>query len=500
MTSRIRFSVLAGALFLMLGMMGCQGQRETQLNPSRKIQGGKHGLLMLAPQASSFQVVDPLGRPVGFARIMIGWEPGVPFESNVLTADADGFWFAPEAWTEPLPVTIEVAGFVRATYFETDPAGGVLLQVRPKTILKPEYELGGVTSGFDVKNRDGLVDFSLTLPVVKPEDLFQFNLDMMLSPYMDSMSVLGRKMEVPSNISFPQQRESYILPLTIEKPTYRMAFAEPGVKHMVTIAGQFPIKPVFDAFRKGSSFSDVINDFSMLGISEHKVEVTQKRQRQDLPVYQNKLGNMRRVTAPVFNAQNEVLLAVSVASHPQGLYPVDVKRLNNNQVLPMKHHSADPFVLALVRSKSDFDGQTSSERLSASLEPWGLDGQSIELLPMMADPEVLSPLSLRVPLINLPGGYHQSGTLIKLSSIKPTRDAKGQVIGEERELVWEVYSSAWSDEVSMPKFPGLAMPQGLKRWSVSLFASKTSDVKVKSMKTLVEGEVTHVTHSNVDFE
>jgi hypothetical protein len=357
-----------------------------------------------------------------------------------------------------------------------------------------------VATGFQVKNRDKLVDFGLTIPVVKPEDLFQFNLGMILSPYMDTMSVLGQQFEVPSNVTFPQQRESYIFPITLEKSTYRMGFADGGTKHLISLAGTFPIDPVFDALRKGESFADVINSFNMQGLSFHEITLTQKKQRLDIQMNQNQITQSRKVKAPIFNQNNEVVLGISVGTHPQGLFPVDVKRLNSNQVQALKIFGNDLRVLSVIKFKDEFDGKVRSERLSASLEPWSQDGQELKLLPLMRDPFIRSPYELNLNLVPVMGGYHESGALYTLSTVKQVRDRNGNIIGEEKELFWEAYSPKWSSRVEFPRFPGQMLPFGQKRWSASLFASKNATFRVQSLKTLTLGEVSHVTHVNADFQ
>ena len=44
---------------------------------------------------------------------------------------------------------------------------------------------------------------------------------------LDEIRVAGQKLGVPSNISLPKQKESYIITITIDKPIYRMYFNRP---------------------------------------------------------------------------------------------------------------------------------------------------------------------------------------------------------------------------------------------------------------------------------
>jgi hypothetical protein len=238
----------------------------------------------------------------------------------------------------------------------------------------------------------------------------------------------------------------------------------------------------------------------MQGLSLHDVTLTQKNQRLDLEMNQNRIVKSRNVKAPIFNQNNEVVLGVSIATHPKGLFPVDVKRFNSNQVQSLKTFGNELRVLSVMKIKDEFDGKVRSERLSASLEPWSQDGQEFKFLPLMKDPVIKSPYQLSLSLVTVLEGYHESGALYKLTKVKQIKDRGGNIVREEKELLWEAYGPKWVAQVEFPRFPGQALPVGLKRWSASLFASKNEAFQVQSMKTLVQGEVTHVTHVNADFQ
>jgi len=491
--------IYLSVLFAMSTFLGCQPS-PTPLHFDEQNQALSSASFEFPHSQPIFKVISEDGLPILAARVLIGMQVSHPFLQNLLTTDSEGQFLPHELWVDPQPVTIEAPGFVRATYFETDPKQAQTFILRRKVAPRFEFELSGVATGFQVKNRDRFVDFGLTIPVVKPEDLFQFNLDMILSPYTDTMTVIGQEVQVPSNVTLPQQRESYILPVTLEKPNFKLGFVEGGTKHLISLAGTFPIKPVFDAFRNGDSFADVINAFDIKGLSLHQVNLTQKNQRMDLPMNQNIIAQSRRVRASVFNQNNEVVLGVSIATHPHGLFPVDVKRLTSNQFQALKIFGREQRALSILRFKDEFDGRVRSERLSASLEAWTHDGQELSFLPLLKDPVVKSTHELNLHLVPAPDGYYESGALYKMSSIRQVKDRSGAVISEEKSLFWEAYSPKWSNKVEFPRFPGQAFPVGHKRWSASLFASKAAIFRVRSINTLTQGVVSHVTHANADFQ
>lgn len=440
------------------------------------------------------------GLPLYKARVLIGHSVGTPFANNLVLTDENG-WLEGDlsAWNSSQPITIDAPGFVRTTFFGVNP--NVERQFTLARQIKPQlqFELNGVTTGFNVKHRDGWVDFALTIPVVKPEDLFQFNLDMVLSPFTDTISVLGQKVNVPSNVTLPEQRESYIFPVTLAKPSYRMGFSEPGVKNLVSITGQFAIKPVFDAFRGGASFADMINQFTMLGLSAHQITLSQAKQRQDLKVNDHILREVRQLKAPSFDPNREVVLGVSIGSQQEGLYPIDVKRLSSTQSHSLKIIGTKQLALGILKKQDEFNGVKHSERLSASLETWQTDGQEIQFLPLLADPKLVHTHRIEVVLPQVLPKQSASGSLLKLYGIKQFLGESGKVIREDKTVLWEVYSPNWTAAVEIPRFPG-DMPAGHKRWSVSLFASADAGVKVLSLDHIIKGQISHVTHTNVDFQ
>lgn len=447
-----------------------------------------------------FELKNEKGEPLAQAEVLLGLELNKPHTGNFLKTDGNGRFKFPQQWKERSTVTLQAPGYIRASYLDVDPKGFRIFYLKPLPKNMINFELSGVTTGFQTKARDGLVDFAITLPMVKPEALFQFNLDMILSPYTDVMTVLGRDINVPSNVTLPEQKESYILPVTLNKPQYRLGFVDPGSYQLVTLSGQFPIKPVFDAFRNGSSFSDLINYFNMQSVSSQQVTIQSAQKKLNLPIGQKTLNQSAQLTSPSFDQKTDVVFGVSVGIHPEGLYPIDVKRLSSAQKSSLKVVGDKYKLLSMMRKQSEMEGKAPTERMSASLEDWKDSNQEIAFLPLMKNPSLISPLILEIDRVMAPSQFYEGGAFYQLATIKQTKNNKGEVTQEERTPLWEVYGSTWESRLVLPSWPGDLPIKGKKRWSVSLFASRSQSLKVTSFKTLVEGEMTHVTHANVDFE
>ncbi|MEZ4871580.1 MAG: hypothetical protein R2827_04890 [Bdellovibrionales bacterium] len=67
------------------------------------------------------------------------------------------------------------------------------------------------------------MDFSLVTPALTRSDLIGLEFTSIVSPYTDVLSLpLGQSQKVPSNLTFPKQKERYaFINITFEKPQYR---------------------------------------------------------------------------------------------------------------------------------------------------------------------------------------------------------------------------------------------------------------------------------------
>lgn len=452
-------------------------------------------------EAAYIEVLDSKTlQPIPGARVLIGHAVGQPFADNWLITNLQGQVTQPAQWQTELPVTVQASGYLTTTYSAISPrVGGIRLLLSAARPQKPQYELQGTVGGFSVKNGDGAIDFSLTLPLVPKESLFEFSLSSFLSPYLDTVSVLGQEMSVPSNLAFPDQRESYFFSFRLNKPNYRMAFFEPGVYSLVTINGQFPVKPVFDAFRKGGDFADVINHFDMRGLSFDQVGVQGPRSQKDLRVGQVSMGAQSMVRAPRF-AQDEVFLLASVGQRPEGVFPIDVRRLGSGATDRLKVLKNDDQVVGLLRKSNELSGAVESERMSVVVGSLSeAQNGSLSPLPLMG--------ALRweqgqvvLPNYALPAGYYAVGALWKLQAVTQIRDQRTrELIREEKNTLMQIYAPDWPQRLTPPQVPGQTWPAGLKRWSVTLFAARRP-TQMRPLQQLDFSTVTHISHNNVDFQ
>jgi len=437
------------------------------------------------------------GEPIAKAQVLVGSAQNVPIQENFLSADENGEFAAPSGWTSPLPVTISAPGFLRATYLMQTAHGQVFVLHRLPT--QKTYEVTGQTPGIEVEEGNENADFSVVLPALNRQDLLHFDLDMVLSPQNDILNILGKKVKVPSNVTFPRQQHHYYFSVTLDKPIYRTYFSHPGQEKLVALHGQFPFEKVVDEIRDGAKFYDLINDFSILKAGMKDVQVTLPSQHVDIDVNRFHFSQTRSLRSGHVGP-GEALLGLAVADIDGNLLPTDVKYLtiggvDSLHILP----DSKMQIVSVLKRKTEMEG-TGADRLSAVILPFS-DQVQPEHLPLMENPRVMSP------------------TLVQIQNVAPTKDvlpiatyallstvSSGvmyfSVVDEKKRAVlspiWEVYGPGWSQTVEIPAWPGESPIGGRKmRWSVALLGG--SNQPTVDLGPAVVQAVTHVTNSSTDF-
>ncbi len=448
------------------------------------------------PQAAEniLKVTDLNGQPLADAQILIGNSLNDPFNGNFVTTDADGIFIAPTEWTTPQVVTVAAQGFVRASFFAQVPEGQTFELRRTKP--PAQYELKGKGIGFQIKDSDNLLDFALMVPAVERGELFSFNMQMFISPQMDTVDVYGQKVSLPSNVSVPRQRENYgFVPVTLEKSNYRMYFDSMGMKRVMTVRGQFPFKQVVNELQNNKPFIELINHFSLKGGSLKDIPIGAPTQVHDLPVNELVFNTSRSFQTPAFQ-NDEFLLAVALSPYQNDFIPTDFKNVPANTNFNMVTAAgATPHLLVALKKKAE-QNEFGGGKLSAALVPFH-SGFKPELLPLIEKPEVLNLTEVRM------------GSRLPIQSVKPLatylllsevtrRGAEPEAI-ETSNRLWEVYAQGWQYEMKLPQWPGETIIPGSKRWEVTYLGTEMAGNKAVDLSPRILETVTHATHSATDF-
>lgn len=445
-------------------------------------------------QAGNVVVVDEESRPLANANVLFGSELNQPFQNNFLKTDDKGMLAIPKEWAGPLAVTVDLPTHIRVTYLEQSPKG-LAFRMKKKRGF-PQYEIYGETLGHEIKNYDDQVDFGLVAESMSKEDLLTFDINKIISPLSDVMSVVGFDLNIPGNLSLPKQKESYFVPLTLTKPTYRITTLSPGPKKILALRGRFPFKAVVDELRNGGkSYAELINRFDLFGGVLQDVNVTQNRTSLNLNTKAMNFTGQTQIVAPFFKSQ-ETFLAISATEDNGSWFPTDIKKLEPSQQQALKLlPNSKSFVIGVLKNKNEFNANSAnSSRMSAAIVANAPNAQ-FSLIPLIENPRLLSVNEFSIAKPAKTTGMSETGTYAVLSATNTLRSEIGEsqvVLSRE----WEVYANTWIESVKLPKFP-TPMTQVSRRFEISFIGSSTSESSEPG-PALIES-ATHVTRSSIDF-
>lgn len=447
-------------------------------------------------EAAQIRIINSFGEPVAGAQILIGDAQGTPFANNLVTTNASGVATVPNNWKTPASITVDAAGYIRQTLLNQPPGN---MSIRLNTAyLSARAEVRGEVTGLPVVNGDGQIDFALAMPVMTRQDLLNFDLGQVISPYTDTLSAAGQKSELPSNISLPKQKENYIIGITLQKPVYRLKMSTLGPKKFVTARGRFNFKKVVGELRKGKAFYELINDFSILGGGTAGAVLAGPQTNLDIPGTQ--MDFSQQVTLnPVSPQSDEIVMVLATSEMNGSMLPTDVKRAEAGQSLTLNTlPNAPTYIVSVVKKQSEFMSTTpGSDRMSASLLPYSSNISS-KMLPLIANPSINTSGAYVISLPETPhvDGINPTATSAAISDLVETTDGDKKVVIAVRK--WEILGSGWSQSMTLPQWPLLETnTKTLHRVEVNYIGSATS--KSTALDDSLTQNATHVTHASTDF-
>ncbi len=511
-------SFLTAVIFIgSLGLTGCQKPLNS---PAPEISGKHNGGQNNVGETryrefliSQFQVIDGVGNPLADAKILIGVRENQPFPGNLITTNSEGRVELPTEWTDAQPVTIEKSGYVRATYMAQAP-GAMTITLRPSLTesVSTMPQVKGVATSFGTLQKDGLIDVGLIVPAYTRREILNFQFSSMISSRTDTITIAGNSLELPSNLALPNQKENYILiPITLNKPDFRLPVSMAGPYRMVAIHARFPFKKVVDEVQDGKTILDVMNHFDFRGAGFRDVDIRPPSVHQDIPVNEFRMAPAINVVAPRYDSRL-VMLSLALVESGGKVFPSDLKTLSPGQQMKLKYPTNVPtpgLVVSLLR-KADISGGTTGaqvEEMSTVLTPAG-QSTAIEFLELPRAPEVRgSTLVMNPPSTVL--GLASRTTYAVFSKVE--RQRSGQIEVELKRPQWEIFADEWKNDLELPDFPATGpAPAGPSRWEVlfvggdaqldaQLNSSDSPPMKMRQIGPAIFESATHVTKSAVDI-
>jgi hypothetical protein len=243
---------------------------------------------------------------------------------------------------------------------------------------------------------------------------------------------------------------------------------------MVALRGQFPIRQVFDAFRAGTPFVDIINLFSLQGAQVTPVQIGGSTQTQNLSVVGLQFDNSIEIRSANLNRGEVLLVAPLSQVIGGGLWPTDIKKLESHGQVTVRARSSETPVVFALKNKDEIQGDRADKRVSVALMAFR-GGMAPEMLPILNKPRVLAAHQVRLPeLNNLPDTHQLLGAFLSLSALTQVRTPQGERV-DRQTAIWEVYLpevSRSGSDVILPELPNFDFPRGKKEWSVSYLAQQ----------------------------
>ena len=479
---------LLAHLLLSLSLLACQGPTGQTPPPSTTT---PQNLSLWQQEGYLLQVQDNRGLPL-VAKVLVGkqWR-----EDRVFTTDSAGqLWLDPSVWDSTEDLTLDAAGFVRRTYLNLAPQD-LLIQLHPLKAQRP-FSLSGITTGFGSLERDRWADVSIVAPLIQRHQLISFDLSHMISDQMDTMSVFGRSVSVPSNLSFPRQKERYgWFTITLDKPSYRLPMSEAGVVPVMALHARFPFESTIDKMRAGESMLKVVNDFSITQGALHRIDMGGNNFSQDLAINRIPFSQSLELMSPELR-NNEFSLLIALNESSEGFFSSGI-RYSETAASQRLNFSANHahWALAVVteevattnRSQSFSDAISLQLRPLHSTTPWSL-------LPRISVPQWQNgKLQLKAP--QLSSGVHPNGMYLSLT--KTNNEMHPDVEIPNQYSQWEFFASTWLEEVELPhSVTGLLTQQNIK-WEV-MYLGKTENTPTAVGENLLQ-EASHVSRNTLQF-
>lgn len=444
---------------------------------------------------STIKVINQNGQAIANAKILIGLEMNIPFQGNFFTTNSTGKVQIPKEWNKSTHVTVDATGYIRQTLLNLKP-GNLTIKLNNAYLEQPA-ELNGKVTNLPVINGDKLVDFGLVMPTIKKADFLNFDLDQVLSPYTDILSVMGQKAPLPSNVSLPSQVENYIFNITLNKPVYRLMMPTAGAKQFYAARGRFLFKPVVDELNKGKPFYDLLNYFNILGGGVRNINITEQITSLDIPG--NELEFKNSVTVKAADVQADEVLLVLTASESQGsLIPTDVKKATSNQDIALNAFTAEPnYVLSVIKKQDEFmSRKPGADRMTTSFLPFK-KGEKQILLPLVQNPTISfvnNIFYIQQPKIVNPVTINPIALSAIISDLIETQDGDKILLSTKRR--WEVLGLNWNEKLELPHWPLENMTKN-KRLEINYIGSTTTS-NVNLDDSIIKA-ATHVSHASTDF-
>jgi hypothetical protein len=442
-------------------------------------------------------IYNDQGLAIADARVLIGSEESS--SHSWLTPDQNGIIALPANWTSAEDVTIDAPNHVRKTLKNQMP--GPMSITLKRTNQVPQLTMKGSVSGITTKDKDGWVDFSILLDSLSKNDVLNFSINKVISPWTEKVSVAGFEFPIPQNIFLPKQKESYFLTVTLQKPWFNLFYDVYGKKSVYSLQGKFPMKKMISELQNKRPYYELVNYFEFSSAGRVETDFLSSAVSPNVDTTQIKLEKTYNVKAPQI-AEGQVALGISSFKENSFYQPLDIKYMGSEETLTFKtSDSTAPYFIGVVKNTTEFAGyDAAAERMSVSIQA---PKSTMDTLPLMKDPNWINTneLQIDVPTLDITK-YIDQGMVVVVSELHDLTLPDGKIV-KYKLPVWEVHSSTWASTVTIPNIPST---NGLpKRVEVTMLATTVDNSGQQNSGNVTSSHeerietATHLTKSARDY-
>lgn len=284
-------------------------------------------LISSATTVPYWQILDNEESPIKGAHVVI-YSKNKSINKKLVT-DSKGF--VPQQFLSPIPppwtLIISSPGFITKTLLNIKKQNKTLrIFLKRKEVY--ENILTGKASQFLDVRRDGLVDFGLTMFSLNLSEIWNITPTNFFSTTIVPVPTFSR-IQVPANVSFPNQKERYWISIRLQKEQYELSIPKKKNYTVHTLHGQFPLKVAIKKIQGGNSFISLANLFKFKAYSSEKGDFTSNKNKNvNFDLSKKIINGTIKVHANVDIKQQEILLFSLLKTKNQYL-PFDMKRLNS---------------------------------------------------------------------------------------------------------------------------------------------------------------------------
>lgn len=455
--------------------------------------------------AGNIAVTDQSGRALKNANVQIELFKSSEFQHFI--TDDNGIVELPRTNRGAFNLRVNKAGYMPLNLNLKNSSGQMSITLSRKDKPAGYIEILGETNGYPSLQQDGWIDFSLVLKSLDRKELVTFNMGNFISPETDTLSILGNDINVPSNVSIPEQTENYFFTVTFNKPEFRLYVPAADESKIFAIHGKMPLNKMVDDYQADKTFFEMLNNVDFLSLGDKVIKTNKDVKGLTITSATNDLDKKVSVTAPKLN-NNKVMLAVSAFKEGDNYFFTDIKKVEaGGKVELTTKKNNDSYLISILLNDSEarsfrelslflMDNPMRDNKYDFNQMSYHIyKGSSVtpKFLPLVPEPafsESKALVTATIPAVA--SGINAYASVVNLYRIASVSQ---EYSVEQRELLYSNSTAGWTDKFDLSGKSFNFKKGETYAWEVIYLGSDNA-----SYNNAINWDVvTHVTRNSVQF-